>query len=84
MLHYKAQRFTKVRLVVGVSKSGFCNTLLYPDSKLVNKQMFRIIGKLPTIAACAYRHRVGNNSFFDFDDILKQSEFLISITNAAK
>lgn len=24
-----------------------------------NKQIFRILGKVPTIAACAYRHRIG-------------------------
>eukprot|EP00019_Armaparvus_languidus_P007696 CAMPEP_0168590656 /NCGR_PEP_ID=MMETSP0420-20121227/6687_1 /TAXON_ID=498008 /ORGANISM="Pessonella sp." /LENGTH=460 /DNA_ID=CAMNT_0008626335 /DNA_START=43 /DNA_END=1422 /DNA_ORIENTATION=- len=32
---------------------------IYKDPKMINKQMFRIIGKLPTIAACAYRHRIG-------------------------
>lgn len=31
-----------------------------PDAEqLRNKQIFRILGKLPTIAACAYRHRIG-------------------------
>eukprot|EP00762_Andalucia_godoyi_P006335 ANDGO_05912.mRNA.1 Citrate synthase len=28
-------------------------------SSLRNKQLFRILGKVPTIAACAYRHRIG-------------------------
>jgi len=32
---------------------------IYQDQKLRNKQIFRILGKLPTIAACAYRHRIG-------------------------
>eukprot|EP00698_Gefionella_okellyi_P020972 TRINITY_DN6680_c0_g1_i1.p1 TRINITY_DN6680_c0_g1~~TRINITY_DN6680_c0_g1_i1.p1 ORF type:complete len:491 (-),score=71.95 TRINITY_DN6680_c0_g1_i1:757-2229(-) len=29
------------------------------NEKLRNKQIYRILGKLPTIAACAYRHRIG-------------------------
>lgn len=32
---------------------------LYQSEQARNKQIFRIIGKLPTIAACAYRHRIG-------------------------
>jgi len=32
---------------------------IYKDASIRNKQVFRIIGKLPTIAACAYRHRIG-------------------------
>lgn len=32
---------------------------LYSDEKILNKQIFRILGKIPTIAACAYRHRIG-------------------------
>eukprot|EP01119_Soliformovum_irregulare_P007275 TRINITY_DN19679_c0_g1_i1.p1 TRINITY_DN19679_c0_g1~~TRINITY_DN19679_c0_g1_i1.p1 ORF type:complete len:490 (-),score=136.98 TRINITY_DN19679_c0_g1_i1:64-1323(-) len=32
---------------------------IYKSVTLRNKQMYRIIGKLPTIAACAYRHRIG-------------------------
>jgi citrate synthase len=27
--------------------------------KLINKQIFRILGKIPVIAACAYRNRIG-------------------------
>jgi citrate synthase len=34
-------------------------TALYKDVEVRNKQIFRILGKLPTIAACAYRHRIG-------------------------
>ena len=36
---------------------------------MVNKQIFRLIGKVPTLAACSYRHRIGrpynlpNNKF---------------------
>lgn len=32
---------------------------LYKDEKIRNKQIYRLLGKLPTIAACAYRHRIG-------------------------
>jgi len=32
---------------------------LYQDPAMRNKQIFRILGKIPTIAACAYRHRIG-------------------------
>eukprot|EP01114_Cavostelium_apophysatum_P024313 TRINITY_DN9474_c0_g1_i1.p1 TRINITY_DN9474_c0_g1~~TRINITY_DN9474_c0_g1_i1.p1 ORF type:complete len:512 (-),score=104.69 TRINITY_DN9474_c0_g1_i1:93-1628(-) len=32
---------------------------IYKNHSIRNKQIFRIIGKLPTIAACAYRHRIG-------------------------
>ena len=32
---------------------------IYKDTQMRNKQIFRILGKIPTIAACAYRHRIG-------------------------
>eukprot|EP01133_Synstelium_polycarpum_P019214 gene19214-23021_t len=32
---------------------------IYRNKALMNKQIFRILGKLPTIASCAYRHRIG-------------------------
>jgi len=32
---------------------------LYSSDDVRNKQIFRLLGKLPTIAACAYRHRIG-------------------------
>ncbi|RKO94525.1 citrate synthase-like protein, partial [Blyttiomyces helicus] len=32
---------------------------LYDDEVMVNKQIFRCLGKIPTLAACAYRHRIG-------------------------
>eukprot|EP00698_Gefionella_okellyi_P009142 TRINITY_DN229_c0_g1_i1.p1 TRINITY_DN229_c0_g1~~TRINITY_DN229_c0_g1_i1.p1 ORF type:complete len:500 (-),score=103.25 TRINITY_DN229_c0_g1_i1:587-2050(-) len=32
---------------------------LYRDPRMRNKQIFRILGKVPTLAACAYRHRIG-------------------------
>jgi len=33
--------------------------VLVNDKALRDKQVFRILGKAPTIAACAYRHRIG-------------------------
>jgi citrate synthase len=32
---------------------------IFTRPEIRNKQIYRIIGKLPTIAACAYRHRIG-------------------------
>eukprot|EP01133_Synstelium_polycarpum_P017373 gene17373-20727_t len=32
---------------------------IFKSENVRNKQIFRIIGKLPTIAACAWRHRIG-------------------------
>jgi citrate synthase len=34
---------------------------IYDDKKIQNKQIFRIIGILPTLCANAYRHRIGRN-----------------------
>jgi len=32
---------------------------IFKNERFRNKQIYRIIGKLPTIAACAWRHRIG-------------------------
>jgi citrate synthase len=32
---------------------------VYNQESMVNKQIFRCLGKIPTLAACAYRHRIG-------------------------
>jgi citrate synthase len=32
---------------------------IYQEESMVNKQIFRCLGKIPTLAACAYRHRIG-------------------------
>jgi citrate synthase len=29
------------------------------NKRLRNKQFFRLLGKIPTVAAMAYRHRIG-------------------------
>lgn len=31
----------------------------YADPLVMNKQIHRLLGRIPTIAACAYRHRIG-------------------------
>jgi len=33
--------------------------LYHKNEEVRNKQIYRILGKLPTIAACAFRHRIG-------------------------
>lgn len=56
------------------SPSSFCADLtlrntegqgtdIYKNVRIRNKQIYRLIGKLPTIAACAYRHRIGRCTF---------------------
>lgn len=32
---------------------------IYKDRKFVNKQFFRLLGNIPTLAAYCYRHRIG-------------------------
>ncbi|KAL9658143.1 hypothetical protein ABK040_013055 [Willaertia magna] len=38
---------------------ALAGTDIYKDENIRNKQIFRLLGKVPTIAACAYRHRIG-------------------------
>jgi len=33
--------------------------IYYNTMDLAIKQIFRLMGKIPTLAACAYRHRIG-------------------------
>ena len=49
---------------------------LYTDDKFVQKQIFRILGKLPTLAACAYRHRIGRNYNYPRNDLGYTENFL--------
>lgn len=46
------------------------------DIALRNKQIFRILGKLPTIAACAYRHRIGRPYNMPVNDLSYTENFL--------
>ena len=41
-----------------------------------NKQIVRIIGKLPTIAACAYRHRIGRPYNLPAENLSYSENFL--------
>jgi citrate synthase len=41
-----------------------------------NKQIFRILGKIPTIAACAYRHRIGRPYNNPVNDLSYAENFL--------
>lgn len=43
---------------------------------VVNKQIFRCLGKLPTIAACAYRHRIGRSYNSPSEDLDYTENFL--------
>lgn len=46
------------------------NEDIYKNPDILNKQIFRLLGKLPTLAACSYRHRIGrpyNNPSNDFN-----------------
>lgn len=38
---------------------ALCGHNVYDDDTIRNKQIFRIFGKLPTIAAISFRHRIG-------------------------
>ena len=46
------------------------------DEKVRNKQILRIVGKMPTIAAYAYRHRIGRPYNYPNSDLSYTSNFL--------
>ncbi|KAL5034734.1 citrate (Si)-synthase [Batrachochytrium dendrobatidis JEL423] len=43
------------------ASTALCGEDIYENESMVNKQIFRCLGKLPTLAACAYRHRIGRS-----------------------
>jgi citrate synthase len=49
---------------------------IYQDINNRNKQIFRILGKLPTIAAAAYRHRIGRPYNTPVNDLSYTENFL--------
>jgi citrate synthase len=49
---------------------------IYQDIVLRNKQIFRILGKLPTIAAVAYRLRIGRPINYPNNDLSYPENFL--------
>ncbi|KAI8899033.1 citrate synthase-like protein [Globomyces pollinis-pini] len=49
---------------------------IYDSESMVIKQIFRCLGKLPTIAACAYRHRIGRSYNYPSDQLGYTENFL--------
>ncbi|KAJ3385779.1 hypothetical protein HDU84_002021 [Entophlyctis sp. JEL0112] len=49
---------------------------IYDDQKMINKQIFRIVGKVPTLAAIAYRHRIGRPYVYPNQELDFTSNFL--------
>ena len=64
-----------------ISSLAFMSTL-YPEARNIeneqirNKQILRILGKLPTLAAFAYRHRIGRPYNYPDSDLDYSSNFL--------
>ena len=64
-----------------ISAMAFMSTM-HPDAKNVdseavrNKQILRILGKLPTIAAIGYRHRIGRPVNYPNSDLSYTENFL--------
>lgn len=46
---------------------------------MINKQIFRLLGKLPTLAACAYRHRIGRSYNYPSNDLEYTENFLFML-----
>lgn len=49
---------------------------IYQSESVVNKQIFRCLAKLPTISACAYRHRIGRSYNSPSDQLGYTENFL--------
>ncbi|KAJ3099155.1 hypothetical protein HDU96_010790 [Phlyctochytrium bullatum] len=49
---------------------------IYEDEAMVNKQIFRLLGKVPTLAACAYRHRIGRPYVYPSNELDFTGNFL--------
>ena len=49
---------------------------IYDDEAMVNKQIFRCLGKIPTLAACAYRHRIGRGYNYPSNDLGYTENFI--------
>jgi citrate synthase len=52
------------------------------DEKLMNKQIVRILGKAPTIAAANYRHRIGRPFNLPRNDVLTRALDVMFILHA--
>ncbi|KAI9146362.1 citrate synthase-like protein [Paraphysoderma sedebokerense] len=49
---------------------------IYKSESMVNKQILRLLGKVPTIAACAYRHRIGRPYNYPSNELGYTENFL--------
>lgn len=49
---------------------------IYENESMVTKQIFRLLGKVPTLAACAYRHRIGRPYNYPSNDFGYTENFL--------
>ena len=49
---------------------------IYDDEAMVNKQIVRCLGKIPTLAACAYRHRIGRGYNYPSNDLGYTENFI--------
>ncbi|KAJ3098140.1 hypothetical protein HDU97_004286 [Phlyctochytrium planicorne] len=49
---------------------------IYEEEAMVNKQIFRLLGKIPTLAACAYRHRIGRPYVYPSNELDFTGNFL--------
>lgn len=56
---YDAHPMSMLISVLGAMRSFHAESKNFEDPKVMEKQIWRILGKLPTIAAFAYRHRIG-------------------------
>ncbi len=56
---YDAHPMSMLISVLGAMRSFHQEAIRYEDDAILQKQIWRILGKLPTVAAFAYRHRIG-------------------------
>ena len=74
--HYNAHPMGMFEATLGALST------FYPDAKEIfekdcrNKQIFRLIAKVPTIAAFAYRHRIGMRYAYPDNDLGYEGNFL--------
>src|SRR5205809_1660479 len=74
--HYNAHPMGMFEATLGALST------FYPDAKDIfevdcrNKQIFRLIAKVPTVAAFAYRHRIGMRYAYPDNDLSYEGNFL--------
>jgi len=57
--HHDAHPMAVLNSTVAALSTFYPDARNLADTKCRRKQMIRLIGKMPTLAACAYRHRLG-------------------------